>query len=200
MPLLPLEPFVFPDDLLSSPGSCLETSDRWWVLHTRPRCEKALARKCMQGRIPFFLPLYRHHWSTGGRRFCSHMPLFPGYVFLYGDGDARLAALTTNLVAHILPVADQDQLHADLIRVYQMVTSGVSLAAEQRLQPGQRVEIVEGPLTGLEGTIVRQGARCRFVVEVQFLKAGVSVELEGWMVRPRECGEPMGVPAAAACG
>jgi transcriptional antiterminator RfaH len=197
MPLLPLEPFLFPNDLLQNRVAESEGPGRWWVLHTRPRCEKALARKFMDGRIPFFLPLSHRQWSTGGRRFSSYMPLFPSYVFLHGDADARHAALATNMVAYVLPVTDQRQLHTDLVRVYQMVTSGAPLTAEARLQPGRRVEIVQGPLTGLEGTILRQGKQCRLLVEVQFLKAGVSVELEEWMVRPLDRLQSAEAPATA---
>ena len=87
MPLLPAEPFVFPDDLLSSPAAADTAAGAcWWVLHTRPRAEKTLARKCLRRRLPFFLPLHKRQWRNRGRLFCSHTPLFPGYVFLHGDG------------------------------------------------------------------------------------------------------------------
>ena len=43
MPLLPLEPFVYPEDLLrdrSGPAPVVrEDSGRWWVVHARPRAE-----------------------------------------------------------------------------------------------------------------------------------------------------------------
>jgi transcriptional antiterminator RfaH len=196
MPLLPLEPFLFPDDLLSNSARGAEAAARWWVLHTRPRCEKTLARKFIEGSVPFFLPLYQRQWSTRGRRFCSHVPLFPGYVFLHGDEDARRAALVTNLVAQVLPVADSHRLHADLVRVHRLIVSGAPLTPEPSLQPGQQVEIVEGPLVGLRGTIIRQGANSRFLVEVQFLKAGVSVDIAGRMIRPLASPEAAESPAA----
>ena len=47
------------------------------------------------------------------------------------------------------------------------------------------IEITAGPLTGLEGKILRRGKQLKFFVEVQFLQRGVSVEIESWMFEPR---------------
>src|SRR5262249_43936611 len=155
----------------------------------------ALARKLLGGKVAFFLPLYQRQWAAQGRRFRSYVPLFPGYVFLHGDEEARLAALGTNQVAPGLPVPDQHPLHADLARVNHLIASGMPLAPEADLQPGTRVEIVEGPLAGLHGKVLREGANCRFLVEVQFLNAGVSVDVERRVLRPLE-GCDAGSPAA----
>jgi transcription antitermination factor NusG len=196
MPLLPLEPYLFPDNLLSAPADGTDGPACWWVLHTRPRCEKTLARKLLDGAIPFFLPLYQRQWSAQGRRFRSFVPLFPGYVFLHADEEGRLAALVTNQVAQVLPVADQRQLHADLVRVNHLIASGLPLGPEAALHAGRWVEIIHGPLAGLRGQIIREGANCRFLVEVQFLKAGVSVDVERHMLRALDERESAGFPAA----
>ena len=185
MPVLPLEPFVFPEDLFARPIDFATTPSRWWVLHTRPRAEKALARSLLQHNVCFFLPLFHRDRRVRGRVVTSHLPLFPGYVFLLGDQQARLQALTTNLVAHPLAVGDQPELHADLERVYSLMASGASVAPEERLPPGTPVEITAGPLSGLEGKVIRRGRRMKFVIEVHFLQRGASVEIDRWMIEPR---------------
>ena len=160
------------------------------MLHTRPRAEKALARKILAQRLPFFLPLYKKQWRSRGRLLSSHVPLFTSYLFLYGTGEARRQALETNLVANCLPVTEQERLRLDLFGVYRLMTSGTPLSPEDRLQPGMRVEIVKGPLAGLEGTILRKGSRLRFYVEVQLLQQAVSAEVEGWMIQPLDASRP----------
>jgi transcriptional antiterminator RfaH len=182
MPLLPPEPFVFPDNLFLDPFGPND-SQRWLVLHTRPRAEKALVRRFLGRSLPFFLPLYQKRWRSRGRLLCSYLPLFPGYVFLRGGPEARLEALQTNLVANCLPVEDQEQLHADLRRVHHLMTSGEPLVPEDRLQPGTLVEIIDGPLKGLQGKVLREGKRLKFFVEVNFLQRGASVEIDKWMIR-----------------
>jgi transcription antitermination factor NusG len=185
MPILPPEPYVFPETLLTDGTTSLSNgSDRWWVLHTRPRAEKALARQLRHDATGFFLPVVEHEWRSNGRMLRSYRPLFPGYLFLWGGDDARLAAIKTNAVANILPVADQQRFQSDLLRVYGLMESGAPLALEEILEPGTMVEIVEGPLAGVEGKVVRRGRRFHFIVEVRLLQQGVSMEIESWMFRP----------------
>jgi transcriptional antiterminator RfaH len=185
MPLLPLEPFLFPDDLLRRASACSDANEQWWVLHTRPRAEKALTRKLLRQNVAFFLPLWKRQWRNRARLFCSYAPLFPGYVFVHGNSQTVFQTLTTNLVARFLVVPDQRQLNADLERVYCLIAANTPLTPEDELQPGTPVEITAGPLAGLEGKVVRRGKHLKFIVEVQFLQRGVSVEIDSWMIQPR---------------
>lgn len=182
MPLLGQEPYLNPEGLFSLEPILGE--GEWFVLHSRPRVEKTLARALIRRALPFFLPLYTRRWRHNGRLLTSHLPLFPGYVFFYGDSEARRQALESNLVVQVLKVPDQNQLTADLTRILDLVRSGLSLAPEDRLQPGATVEILKGPLAGLHGTVLRSGNRqLRLLVEVRFLNQGVSVDIESWMLR-----------------
>jgi transcriptional antiterminator RfaH len=197
MPLLPLEPYVFPSDLLKPTGSAengLEDAKNgrhvWWAVHTKPRAEKALARKFLGAGLHFFLPLFKKEWQRRGRLLSSFAPLFPGYIFLHGDDHARLEALQTNQIARLIPVTDAVQLVKDLARVHQMMQTALTLTPEDRLQPGMAVRIVEGPLLGMEGKIIQRGRRLRFLVEVHFLQRGVSVEIDAKVIRPLEEGMP----------
>jgi transcriptional antiterminator RfaH len=183
MPLLELEPFKFPNDLLEAPAEWQQTAARWWVLHTRPRAEKSLARRLLRFNIPFFLPLYKKQWRSRGRVLQSHNPLFPGYLFIHGDELSRGTALKTNLVARSLDVKDQIRLEQDLSRIHHLMATGLPLTPEEQLLPGTLVEITSGPLSGLTGTILRRGKQWKVFVEVQFLQRGVSVEMECWSVR-----------------
>ena len=185
MPLLPPETFVWPEELLSKPlpeGEMI----RWWALHSRPRAEKALARHFLGRRLSFFLPLAKKRWRSRGRLLTSTSPLFPGYIFLLGDESARISALTTNQVAQCIRVEDQQRLHEDLAKIHRLMLSGEPLTPEEKLQPGDWVEITAGPLEGLQGKIIRRGKQMRLYVEVQFLQRGASVEIDGSMIRPTE--------------
>jgi hypothetical protein len=182
MPVLPPEPTVCPQDLFAAePDPCDDR--RWWAIHTRPRAEKSLARKVRGQGVSYFLPLHRRRGTGGGP--AAHLPLFPGYMFLFGDGEARLRALETNLVARVLPVPDQRALADDLRRIHHVLTSGAPLRTEPELEPGESVQITAGPLAGLQGRVQRRGPGLRLYVEVRLLRQGVSVEIESWMVERR---------------
>lgn len=182
MPLLAPEPIAFPDDLLERSAHGLLDGNRWRVLHTRPRAEKSLARQLNERNISYFLPTYLREWRNRGRTFRSYLPLFSGYVFLFGDHLSRSAATETNLVAMVLEVADQEKLQSDLSRVYRLITTGEPVTPEQRLEPGDPVRIVKGSLAGMTGKVIRRGTRLRFFVEVEMLRRAVSAEVESWMI------------------
>ncbi len=184
MPLLPLESFIYPADLLSTPRLGLEETSSWWVLHSRPRAEKTLARKLLEFRQDFFLPLYKKQWRNSGRSLTSYVPLFPGYVFLWGNEAARLKALQTKQVVRALPVPDGNQLWSDLARIHRLMECGAPVAPEDRLQPGMPALLTAGPLAGLQGKIVRRDKHMRFIIEVDFIQRGASIEVEGWMLQP----------------
>jgi transcriptional antiterminator NusG len=188
MPLLPLEPFLHPEGLFEESACAPEPEGVWWALFTRPRMEKALARKLLDRDVAFFLPLYKRRWPHGKRWLTSYVPLFPGYLFLHGGPEARLAALQTNLVSRVLPVADQARLAADLERVNRLMTSGEPLTPEEQFQPGARVVITQGAFAGLEGTLLRRDGQLRFAVEVQLLHRGVSLVIDSGMLQPAEGG------------
>ena len=67
------------------------------------------------------------------------------------------------------------------------------VAPEDELPPGSPVEITTGPFRGLTGKVVRRGGQTRLVVEVEFLRRGVSIEVEEWALRSLV---PLVAPAA----
>lgn len=179
MPTLDQEPMLFPQPLFEEP-----TEGTWWVAHVKPRSEKALARNCYRRRAGFFLPQYRRPRVSPGRAKDAYFPLFPSYVFLIGDDRERVAALETNLIANMLTVPDQPGLFEDLKRIHRVVQLGMQLAPAERLVPGTLVSIMEGPLAGLQGTVIRKKNKTTLVLKVSFLQQGVSLEIDNRLVEP----------------
>lgn len=182
MPILPPEPFAFPADPFADPGS--DPEGRWLVMHTKSRAEKALARWLGTAAVRFFLPLYKKQSVQNGRTQTTYQALFPGYLFVWGDADARSHALASNYVAHCLPAHDQERLAGDLAAVYRLMTGEFPILPAQQIPPGAPVEVIDGPFAGMTGRMVRAGAQTRLIVEVQMIRQGVSVELDRSWVRP----------------
>lgn len=181
MPLRPPQEAVFPPDLFQSADVGLAT---WWVLHTKPRTEKALAERLLATGISYFLPQYAKIASQGVRRRTSYLPLFPGYLFLRGPADDRTVALKTNYVAGCLDVPDQRILHRQLSQVHQMMVhdpAGCRPEADPRV--GALVEVTEGPFAGMTGRVIEINGGYQFVVEVEFIGRGVAITLGHWMFR-----------------
>ncbi len=183
MPILSAEPDRYPADLFD--GSAPTAAGRaWYVLHVRPRQEKSLARQLHAAGVPHYLPSVPRSSRIRNRVFTAHVPLFPGYLFLFADRDERITALASNRVVHTLEVHDQPRLWDDLRQVHRLLGTGVPVTAESRLAPGTPVEITTGPLAGLCGTVVRTASGRRFVVRVDFIHQGASVLLEDCALLP----------------
>jgi transcriptional antiterminator RfaH len=182
MPILSKETSLFPETLFEEPD--WDSERQWWVIFTKSRQEKALARDLLGSQIPFFLPLIPKDNLIRGRRVQSHIPLFGSYIFLFGSTDEQLQSLMTKRVTRILPVPDQEQLFCDLRNVHELIESGAPLTVERRLVPGQRVRIKSGPMKGVEGTITARRGTMRLLVAVHFLQNGVSMDIDDYMVEP----------------
>jgi transcription antitermination factor NusG len=183
MPILGDEPQIFPDSLFE-PNQDALAQRHWWVLHTKPRQEKSLARQLHVQSIPFYLPQVPKRLRIRKQTVTSYIPLFAGYCFLLAEPDERLAALGTNRIVRPLPVTDQKGLWRDLTQIYRLIGSGAPITAEDKLGPGKLVEITSGPLTGLRGKILERASQRRFMVEVDFIHKGASILLEDFTLAP----------------
>ena len=180
MPILPREPMVFPEDLFSA----VRTDRTWWVLHTKPRTEKALARDLRHAGVPHFLPQYARRQKTKSRETTTYLPLFTSYLFMRGEPQDRLTALQTDHVANCLDVPDQTSLQDQLSGICRVVTHDPT-QCEPRVSVGvgDLVEVLEGPFAGMTGHVIRVEAGYNFIVGVRFLQQSVEVPLGHWAFR-----------------
>ena len=64
--------------------------------------------------------------ERSSRRFRSYVPLFAGYVFFRGGGEARDAAIRSGVAARIIDVDDQELLGAQLEQIRRLQLAGAS--------------------------------------------------------------------------
>lgn len=183
MPILLPEVQCYPSDLMESaePGVL---GRQWWLIRTRTRQEKSLARDLVDRQIPFYLPQVVKTSVVRGRKRSASIPLFSGYLFLFGDEQDRYRSMATNRVAQALSVTEQQQLLEDLRQIHSLIQRNAPLTTETRLQAGDRVRVKNGPFAGVEGTIVSRCRKSRIVVAVRLIQQGVSLEVEDCQLEP----------------
>jgi transcriptional antiterminator RfaH len=148
----------------------------WWLVHTKSRCEKALAADLDHLGIGNFLPLARVRRQHGGRPVQVLMPLFPSYLFLCGGADERYATLNSHRVAQVIEIADQERLKDELRQVYRIMISQEPVDLYPGLRQGRRCRVLAGALVGLEGIVLQRRDLCRVYVGIDVL--GQSAELQ----------------------
>jgi transcription antitermination factor NusG len=176
---------LYPEHLLDEPGEspAFEPGDRhWWVVYTKSRQEKSLARELLKYQVPFYLPQVKNTTIVQGRRRTTFMPLFTGYVFMLADEAERVRALTTNRISRTLNVEETEQLLLDLRQIKRLIESNAPLTIERRLAPGQKVRIKQGALMGMEGTVLLRRGETRLLVAVNFLQQGASIEVQDYLL------------------
>ena len=181
MPVLGREPSLWPETLFDGSAENRDP-ERWRVFHVRPRAEKMLARRLRSFGVSYFLPQYESRKRYQRRLVCSHLPLFPGYLFVVGDEVDLESALAAKELVRTLPIDDQHRIERELRDIHLLLQSGQPVTREDRLRPGSQARIIRGPLAGLCGLVVRNKRGLKFVLRVEFLQQGVSLEVDSNMI------------------
>jgi transcription antitermination factor NusG len=126
-----------------------------------------------------YLPLRREFHLHRGRRVEVEVPVFPGYVFLWGDRDHAFAADRTRRVANLIPVNDQLRLEWELSNLHRALTVQAPLEPFAALQVGVRARVRFGPLAGIEGVVASRIRPERLVLQVRMLGTATSLEIGG---------------------
>ena len=162
---------------MQTPVNTCRNSERWRVIHVRPRCEKKLAGYCARLGVEHYLPLRRETRVCQRRKVTVEKPLFNGYVFLRYGGMQRLDLLKSGQVVRILEVPDQDSFVSDILQIRRALCVDPSLSACRALAHGDRVRIESGPFEGLEGVVEAMRDGCKIVLNVATINRGVAVEV-----------------------
>lgn len=153
----------------------------WYVAYICVRHEKRVAEHLQRSGVESYLPLYRatHYWKR--RRAEVELPLFPGYVFVRISLAERLRVLSVPSVVHLvgnggipLPLADEE-----IEAIRGCLFRGAQVEPAEYLRSGSRVRVMAGPLSGLEGVVVRGNGGARFIVSIDLIMRSIAINVEG---------------------
>jgi transcription antitermination factor NusG len=164
----------------------LDLPHHWYVAYTASHCEKKAAEEIVRRGVECFLPLYRSSRRWSDRRVLLDLPLFPGYIFVRLALQDRLQVLQVPHVVHFISFAGSPAVLPDeeVEAIRAALTSKFSPAPHPFLKVGRRVRVVAGPLTGLEGVLVRKKNRLRFVVSIQLIRSAFVMDVDAMDIQP----------------
>lgn len=170
----------------AGPIAVPEFRQRWYAAYANSHHEKCVARQLAERNIESFLPLYsaRHRWRNG----CTlnlELPLFPNYVFVRIDPRLRVRVLEVPGVLSLVgsgraPIPLPD-LEIEALR------SGLG---QRKIEPypylvvGERVRIRAGPMTGMEGVLLRRKNYWRVVLALDAILQSAAVEVDADDLEP----------------
>jgi transcription antitermination factor NusG len=164
----------------------LSESLHWYAIHTRSRHEKSIAARLSAQETEIFLPLHRtrNTWKNGVHADVDQ-PLFPCYLFARIDVRARLRLLQTpGVIGFAVPSAKPVSIPDEEIAQLRAVTATLRAEPHPYLNCGDRVRIVAGALTGLEGILTRRKNEYRVVLSVDAIMRSLVVEVSEFDIEP----------------
>jgi transcription antitermination factor NusG len=159
---------------------------QWFAIRTAAGREKSVSTQLQGKGYEEFLPLYRSKRKWSDRTKELEFPLFPGYLFCRFDFSNRLPILITPGVKLIVgfgkipaPVSC-DEIES----LRKVVASGAAATPWPYLSVGQKVQVRDGALAGVEGLLLQVKNSYRIVLSVELLQRSVAVELDRASVAP----------------
>ena len=170
----------------------------WWAVYTRHQHEKVVAGILSAKGFEVFLPLYESTRRWKDRSKVLSLPLFPCYLFLRGEHNRRLQAVTTPGVHMILCNGEHVATvpEAEIQAIRKTVEGSLRVEPHPFLKCGERVRVRQGTLKGVEGILVRKKNQYRLVLSVGMLSQSVGVEIDASEVEPLATQGSAGVSAA----
>ena len=155
-------------------------SGLWWVLHTKPNCEKMVATYLLNRGIGYYLPLFRKRSKYGnlGRIRTTESPLFNGYLCFALDKEDHHLLYDTKKFVRIIKVEDQKRFVTELEAVAGAIESEQELLVQPGLVPGKRVLLRSGPLEGTEGVVVTRRGLKQLALSVKMFNQTVMVRID----------------------
>jgi transcription termination/antitermination protein NusG len=153
----------------------------WFALWTRSRHEKVVLERLLQKGFEAFLPTFVRWRRERGHLQKANMPLFPGYCFARFETTRRLAVLECIGVVGIVsvqgrpaPIPDQE-----LVQLQQVIETKLAFDPCPYIREGMLVEVVSGPMRGIEGRLLRKdGKKATVVLGVELINRALKIEVE----------------------
>jgi transcriptional antiterminator RfaH len=150
---------------------------RWFVCHTKPRCEKKFDDLVDRERFAHYLPLIQSVRRYGTQKKTFTKPLFPGYVFVRIEPAKKTRIYQQDLLVRAMMVENEPVFLRQLEDVKAICASGLEAAVHPLMKRGTHVRVAGGPLHGLEGYVDDPANPQGIVVSVDVLQQGLLVRL-----------------------
>ncbi len=159
----------------------------WYAVYVKSRTERKAEIELRYMNIEAFLPLQRKLRQWSDRKKWVELPLISGYLFVrisrmeydrvlqsnhivsYVRFEGKAAIIPDKQIEFLKLMLNQDVLDIELV--------------QEDFSPGQMIEIISGPLIGLQGKLIRTKGKDKLAVELGQLGYSVLVEIASTNVR-----------------
>ena len=153
---------------------------KWFAFYTKSRHEKSVHNTLINNGYEVYLPLLRERKKWSDRKKWVEYPLFKSYLFIKIEPKDSIFALKTPGIVRMIkfgnrpsPIPNQIILSLKL-----MLEGGYNPQPTDYFLKGDPVIIKDGPLSGLEGEIIKVHNEERFIVHVHTIQHSISIKID----------------------
>ncbi|MCY1634998.1 UpxY family transcription antiterminator [Marinifilum sp. D737] len=154
----------------------------WYAIYTKSRSEKKLHLELQEKGIESYLPLKKELRIWSDRKKWVEAPLFSSYVFVkVSKKEYQQAIGSQYAVCYVSIRGKAVPVHECQINALKSFLEDEARSLEVTntdLKPGKRVEVLAGPLKGVQGEILEIRGKHRLVLRFESLGACVHTEIQ----------------------
>jgi len=152
---------------------------KWLVFYTKSRHEKKSSEFLIKRGYEVFLPLQKVMRQWSDRKKKVEVPLFNSYVFVHDTEDKIPQILQTPGISWNIRYNDKPAIlrQEELAIIQRFLSSGlfIETSATPSMGVGDEVEVIDGALKGLRGSIIHSSAGDKFSVLLESIRQNIIV-------------------------
>ena len=163
----------------------MDELEKWYVVFTKPRQEKLAAEHLQRQGFFCFLPYANNPNRIRSRRIKNIVePLFPRYLFIKVSANKQSLAPVkstqgvANLVMFGSKMATVSTIIIKQIQNQVNTETGLIEIMPVKYEPGDKVRVLDGPLTGLEGIFKQTSSESRVILLMNMFGSQAKVQVQ----------------------
>lgn len=158
---------------------------KWYPVYTQSRAEKKACKALLGKGIETYLPLHRQLKQWSDRKKWVEEPLIKSYLFVHIGHHQKTEVLMTTGVSRFIYFSGAIAAMPDrqIAALKLLLASPYELEiTEEKLLPGEKIEIKAGPLKGIRGEIIAYRSQKQLLIRLGDISHSVIVNVSASLI------------------
>jgi len=162
--------------------------EKWIAVYTKSRHEKVVIQELENKNIEAYCPIFKERRQWSDRKRWVEFPLFRSYVFAKIELKNSLYILQAMGVHHIIKFQGNISIIPDEIiqNIKSMIDGGFTVEQVEYFVKGDEVIVVDGPLKGMDGIVVKIKNENKLVLKVAAIQQAIAVQIHPGYLKPKK--------------
>jgi|WetSurMetagenome_2_1015567.scaffolds.fasta_scaffold39649_1 transcription antitermination factor NusG len=162
-----------------------EADINWYVFYTCPNAEKVVYNELLKMHYDVFLPMVKtiRLWRNRQKIIVLKI-LFRGYIFVRTIESEIYNIVLIPRIVYCVKIGDRPAVvpDRDIKCIEQMLALGQKIFAEHDFSGGEHVRVINGPMEGYEGLLIKRKGKYRFGVLFNDIKQCPCIDIDVTML------------------